>query len=211
MPVVLKVPNNWPRNITFLTTPRYSKTIQPNALQVASSSASSLPIVKAQRGSSPTVRIRRIVNPSHPASGQHGLFAARNLQSDTFICFYLGFVHSAVETDPSSNYDLSLNRDSGIGVDATSMGNEARFINDYRGIQDGPNAEFRDCLAEVGSQLVERRTGVFVLSSGKKGGKRAKGIGKGEEIVVSYGKGFWSHRRTEQDETAAAEECSTGT
>jgi len=35
-----------------------------------------------------------------------------------------------------------------------------------------------------------------VLSAGKRG-KRSKGIAKGEEIVVSYGKGFWHHRREE--------------
>ena len=101
--------------------------------------------------------------------------------------------------DPSSDYDLSLDRELQIGVDATSMGNEARFINDYRGIRDGANAEFRDCMADIGSGLLEKRIGVFVLSPGKKGGKRAKGIGKNEEIAVSYGKGFWSHRKVENE------------
>ena len=82
------------------------------------------------------------------------------------------------------------------------MGNEARFINDYRGVrEDGPNAEFRDCWVEIGKSMLERRIGVFVLSSGKKG-KREKGIGKGEEIVVSYGKGFWQHRRGEEETEA---------
>ena len=37
--------------------------------------------------------------------------------------------------------------------------------------------------------------GVFVLSAGKSG-KRAKGIGRGQEILVSYGKGFWAGRQS---------------
>jgi hypothetical protein len=142
------------------------------------------------------VQIQTISDTSHPACGQSGLFTAHNLKPDTFICFYFGFVHGPEETDPESNYDLSLDREMQVGVDATSMGNEARFINDYRGIQASPNAEFRDCLARIDGRL-ERHIGVFVLSAGKKGGKRTKGIAKGEEVVVSYGKGWWSHRDSE--------------
>ena len=101
------------------------------------------------------------------------------------------------EIDSSSNYDLCLDRESGLSIDAAIMGNEARFINDYRGISDaGPNAEFRDCLVLTAPATCERRIGVFVLRAGK-AGKKAKGIAKGEEILVSYGKGFWSNRPRE--------------
>ncbi|EXJ92196.1 hypothetical protein A1O3_00746 [Capronia epimyces CBS 606.96] len=109
--------------------------------------------------------------------------------------------HATSNYDPThatSNYDLSLDRDLGLAIDASRCGNEARFINDYRGIRAaGPNAEFRDCLVQVGPGpgRLEKRIGVFVLSPGKAGGPRAKGIAKGEEIVVSYGKGFWNARR----------------
>jgi hypothetical protein len=96
--------------------------------------------------------------------------------------------------DETSDYDLSLDRESGIGVDASKMGNEARFMNDYRGVAAGPNAEFRDVLVDVGFGIVEKRMGIFVLSTGKSG-KRAKGIERGEEILVNYGKGFWAERQ----------------
>ena len=72
--------------------------------------------------------------------------------------------------------------------------------NDYRTIADRPNAEFRDCFIQVKSQKRadgmkwERRVGVFVLSAGK-AGKRKGGIKAGEEILVSYGKGFWESRQ----------------
>ncbi len=195
MPIASKLPKNWPQEVIFLTAPRYSKSIKSDALRAASSPTSSLPTFKEQKGPCPNVHIQPILDSRHPANGQSGLFAARNLSPDIFVCFYLGLVHGQAETDPSSNYDLSLDREFGIGVDAAMMGNEARSINDYRGILQCPNAEFRDCLAEINGAVVERRIGVFVLSPGKKGGKRARGIGKGEEILVSYGKGFWAHRR----------------
>ena len=73
-------------------------------------------------------------------------------------------------------------------------------VNDYRTIADRPNAEFRDCFVQVKSQKRtdgvkwERRVGVFVLSAGK-AGKRKGGINAGEEILVSYGKGFWESRQ----------------
>lgn len=37
--------------------------------------------------------------------------------------------------------------------------------------------------------------GVFVLPQGKKSGIGKKGIKRGEEILVSYGRGFWGARR----------------
>ena len=208
MPVALKQPKNWPHDVIYLTTPTFSKSIRPGELRAASSLTSDLPLLKVPDQPCPSVHVHSIVGSTHPANGQSGLFADRNLRPDTFICFYLGFVHSQSEANDASNYDLSLDRELGIGVEATKMGNEARFINDYRGVQDSPNAEFRDCLAEIGGEVVERRIGVFVLSPGKKGGKRAKGINKGEEIVVSYGKGFWSHRRTDKGGAAPAKVCS---
>lgn len=110
-------------------------------------------------------------------------------------------MHDSTTTNPDSNYDLSLDRELDLSVDATRYGNEARFINDYRGIRaEGPNAEFRDCVVQVGRGLWERRIGVFVLSKGKSGkGSRALGIRKGEEIVISYGKGFWDARKADAD------------
>jgi hypothetical protein len=111
---------------------------------------------------------------------------------------YLGYVHNQIDIDDTSDYDLSLDREHGIGVDATTMGNEARFINDYRGVSTAPNAEFRDIFFDIGTGKVEKRVGVFVLSAGKSG-KRAKGIGRGHEILVSYGKGFWTERQSTQE------------
>ena len=195
------VPKGWPLEVTYISAPIYSKALStdlnaPNSTGSTStlSSTISLPL-----GPSQVVRIGAISDPSHPANGQHGLFAVRHLAPDTLILPYLGFVHGKEDADPNSDYDLSLDRDLGIGVDATKFGNEARFINDYRGVSPaGPNAEFREMWVDTGNGKSEKIMGVYVLSAGRSG-KRSKGIAKGEEILVSYGKGFWSERRKDQE------------
>ncbi|KZW02027.1 hypothetical protein EXIGLDRAFT_597976, partial [Exidia glandulosa HHB12029] len=142
------------------------------------------------------VQIRRISRQDHPAQGQHGLFAARKIAPNTHIMDYLGEIHSDERED--SDYDLGLvklaaadfhsaladARDGfvGIGVDAARCGNEARFVNDYRGVADRPNAVFKDGRTAEG----ELRMSVW---SGP------RGVDKNEEILVSYGKGWWAARQ----------------
>lgn len=125
--------------------------------------------------------IRPIVDPSHPAYGQRGLFAARKIPARTLIVEYIGEVHS--DERPTSDYDISLYRfpRESVGVDASRMGNEARFVNDYRGIRLKPNAEFVDQRTAGG----DLRMGIWSL---------AERIPKGDEIVVSYGKAWWTAR-----------------
>ena len=114
---------------------------------------------------------------------------------------YLGETHSTPspsatsleDTHANSNYDLSLDREHGIGIDANRRGNEARFINDYRGVAERANAEFKE-VWDVGRK--ERGMGVWVLPVGKSG--KGTGIRRGEEIVVSYGRGFWSARKGDE-------------
>ncbi|KAF1931495.1 uncharacterized protein M421DRAFT_89804 [Didymella exigua CBS 183.55] len=193
-----RMPKEWPGDTKYLRAPSYStKLIQDklNTLLLSKAGLSSREPVLITRGPYANVKIARVSNASHPAQGQYGLYAAGHLPPESFILPYLGFVHDQTESDETSDYDLSLDPDLGIGVDASKMGNEARFINDYRGISMRPNAEFRDILVDVGFGIVEKRMGVFVLSAGKSG-KRAKGIGKNEEILVSYGKGFWTERKS---------------
>jgi len=199
-----RLPKSWPADLTYLTAPMYSKAMTTDVcrqLHVAptGTTKSSLLKIATNGGTAATVRITSITNPTHPANGQHGLFAAQHLPPDSLILLYLGFVHAREDTDPTSDYDLTLDRELGIGVDASKMGNEARFINDYRGIGPAPNAEFREVWIDAGGGKAEKRMAVFVLSAGKSG-KRAKGIPKGEEILVSYGKGFWKERKTEEAE-----------
>lgn len=186
-------PASWPQGIEFLRVSKISKNLSPEAMHALNDKPTAAPSVVVSSGPSLNVRIRPISDVNHPAKGQYGLFASQRLAPDTLILQYLGFVHTEDEADSSSSYDLSLDREVGVGIDATRMGNEARFINDYRGIAPSANAEFRDVWIDTGSGRMEKRMAVYVLSAGKSG-KRAKGIAKGEEIMVSYGKGFWNDR-----------------
>jgi hypothetical protein len=136
------------------------------------------------------------------------------MQGGEMLIPYLGVIHASftpsddldpAATPPSavkvadehseSDYDLSLLRVSAsevknpfpgyhisIGVDAAKCGNAARFVNDYRGIGTAPNAEFRVGQGENG----ELRMEIWALKNG---------IGKGEEVLVSYGKGWWGARK----------------
>lgn len=111
---------------------------------------------------------------------------------------YLGRVHTSASTDPASDYDIWLDHEADVAVDAAREGNEARFVNDFRGVAERANAEFRTVWCERWGQLC---VGVWVIGGGgkKKGGGVAGGGGikKGEEILVSYGKGFWDGRKQE--------------
>ena len=69
-----------------------------------------------------------------------------------------------------------------LALDAKHVGNEARFVNDYRNTGKRANVEFRlrrDALGEM-------RQGVFVCAK--------EGVGAGEELLISYGKSYWTAR-----------------
>lgn len=229
MPKSQKVPDNWPATLPYLSMPilapgvpkdilstqaLHSPSLEPNTITIA------LPATPYTN-----IRITPIHDPDHPAFGQCGLFTARAHPPDSFICLYLGLVHQSTSAEPSekkpvqehvpkSDYDLSLDRDLDLAIDAASMGNEARFTNDYRGIADRPNAEFRDVIVRGKGGKKERGVGIFVkaVKKPKKGKARKEdevGIKKGEEVLVSYGRAFWSARRTEAAE-AVEVAASTG-
>ncbi|KAB5583327.1 hypothetical protein GE09DRAFT_1247566 [Coniochaeta sp. 2T2.1] len=210
-PLPYPIPVNWPPSLPYLKTPSYSPSLTPThvvALRTPPSPpADPLPSYPLPPCPSRSVLIRPITNPAHPAHLQSGLFAARDLRPGELVLPYLGHLHpgsGSAEADPKSDYDLWLDREADVAVDAAEMGNEARFINDYRGVpgvQKRANAEFRDVWWE---DLGERGMAVFVLPAGKKAVGRARTVGveRGEEILVSYGKGFWDGRlkREEQAE-----------
>ena len=202
-----QLPKNWPTDVPYLTDQTYSPVVTPDQ-RVALSRTAPDSVSYAKISSEviktpyPGIGIITIKDENHPAYGQRGLFASQHLEPDSLICLYLGHVHtnSLSDTDPHSDYDLSYDRETGLSIDASSSGNESRFANDYRTIAERPNAEFRDCFIEVKSEKRkdglkwERRVAIFVLSAGK-AGKRRAGIKPGEEILVSYGKGFWESRQ----------------
>ncbi|KAK8206537.1 hypothetical protein M8818_004370 [Zalaria obscura] len=143
------VPEDWPASVQYLRRPRLSSAVTPDlqkALRTPTRATAGYAKVAEPGSPNPLVRIIPITAPTHPAYGQHGLFATERLPPDSFILTYNGLLHTndLSDTDLESNYDISMDRELGLSVDATHMGNEARFINDYRRVNEAPNAEFKD-------------------------------------------------------------------
>ena len=71
----------------------------------------------------------------------------RRRRKRVFRKFFQG--RTDILIDNQKSYDLSLTRHPNpLSIDAAKSGNEARFINDYRGVADRPNAEFRELWDE---------------------------------------------------------------
>ncbi|TPX07073.1 uncharacterized protein E0L32_010968 [Thyridium curvatum] len=198
------LPKNWPQDVTYLTEPTYSRHITPSQLALLRTPDPSLPRIPPAPppGPWPDVLIAPITAPSHPARGQRGLFAARDLPPGSFVVPYLGhYYHAAGMTGTTegagaeeeearrhaaaSDYDLWLDRGAGVAVDAARAGNEARFVNDYRGTgARRANAEFREVWDAVRG---EKGMGVFVLPLGKR--RAAKLARRRREGKVAAGGG----------------------
>lgn len=130
----------------------------------------------------PPVIIMRIKDENHPAKGQYGLFASKKISPRSLIINYIGEVHC--DDRPGSDYDLSLLRlqdGLSVGIDASKYGNESRFVNDFRGVAERPNVYFHESVNEAGEISISIWSG-------------SNAIKKGDELLVSYGKGFWKAR-----------------
>ena len=194
------LPKGWPVNDRYSPKYLWSPSISKPTIEFmtqtplsSSSEASLFPSTCHQnstRKPSPKVKIKKILDKGHPAFGQHGLFAAETLHAESFILDYVGQVVLDSQASQTSDYTMSFIKGlagniQDLAIDAEKVGNEARFINDYRGISQEPNVKFENYRNALGKVCV----GVWVL-------KRAGKIKKGDEITVSYGKGFWANRRT---------------
>lgn len=200
-------PPNWPEEIQYLNKPRLSPSFASSLIPLLYDH--DRPRSKYQPSSTPhpsSVQIKLIATAGHPAKGQRGLFARQKIPGGVLIIPYLGINHHTLipvdgsspqhDSHTDSDYDLSLLRLSAsdsripfpegqhhvsIGVDAASAGNAARFVNDYRGVADSPNAEFRVGRGEAGDLRME----IWSLKCG---------VNKGAEVLVSYGKSWWGAR-----------------
>lgn len=206
-------PQGWPSGVVYLTKSRISASFPAPLVPLLRSTSASGTLAPKPVSHPSHLAIKTVTTSGHPAQGQAGLFAKKKIGPNELLIPYLGVLHASFTPDPNleadthaatppigpdehtdSDYDLSLLRLSSadpknpfpgfhvsIGVDAARCGNAGRFVNDYRGIGTAANAEFRLGHAETG----ELRMEIWSLKSG---------VGKGDEILVSYGKGWWGAR-----------------
>ncbi|KAI8925632.1 hypothetical protein BC831DRAFT_381158, partial [Entophlyctis helioformis] len=191
-------PKGWPPELRYLTRLEWAKdvpaelvrfyTTKPALAQSMSGDSSSssmrdqIPVVTLPQNRRPLVRIVKVTDPSHPAVGQRSLHALATIGPGTHILTYIGIVRPEASASTTSDYIINLGH--GLSIDAEIAGNEARFFNDYRGIGVRPNARF-EVFRDAASGVV----GMGVVSTCK--------IAKGQEVLVSYGKGFWKGRSTD--------------
>lgn len=181
------LPQAWPSQgpgLAVQYTPKnvYFDGLGPQQLKAAGAAAAAggVPLLHSElKRPNPLVSIKLVDVPTHPACGQRGLFAKRPFSPGELITDYVGAVHRSERVSQTSDYVLALTPE--IAIDAERMGNEARFVNDFRGCMPRANAEFRQYVHKASGEL---RMGVFALAP----------IAKGGEICISYGKGFWKSR-----------------
>ena len=109
------------------------------------------------------VRISLIEDPQHPAFGQCGDFAKCTLEPRSFVMDYLGVVQTETEFDAKSDYCVSLDPRFGLCIDARKSGNEARFVNDFRGVAKKANVSF----SSLRLHLRGWESSLVVIQSGK--------------------------------------------
>ena len=175
------VPDGWPGEVLFCSFP-LQEGVHTTALLKKLCMLSEL---------MPGVSIRP-VPPDHPCYGTgfaRGLFATKTFQPYHTIGTYAGVIGDAEGTGTQKAQrpqegqfaiDLDIAQSMGsaikIEIDAKYVGNETRFINDYRGIALRPNVEF--CTKACA------RKGLWVDV------KAAVDIYDGDEILVDYGDEF---------------------
>ncbi|KAJ9650931.1 hypothetical protein H2198_009767 [Neophaeococcomyces mojaviensis] len=113
-------PPNWPSTIPYLTRPRISpyttdgqkkwldrKPATYSYSQISTSSfdhgdtaKDAIPIIELPTlDTDSRIAIRLIDDEKHPAHGQRGLFAVRDLEPGTFVVPYIGYVHSSTTSE----------------------------------------------------------------------------------------------------------------
>lgn len=80
-------PTHWPQHVQYLNSSVYHSSLSPLVLQHIKRSSVSKNIATPPRSK---VVIRAISDPSHPANGQFGLFAAQRIPPKTHILDYIG-------------------------------------------------------------------------------------------------------------------------
>ncbi|KAI9339876.1 hypothetical protein BDR26DRAFT_861748 [Obelidium mucronatum] len=158
-------PKNWPQTVRFLIDYTIDPTLNLTHLPAITPfqiEKHNLQLMNPKPYAAPHAHIQQITDPKHPAYGQFGLFASRDIGYNTHVVDYIGQVISAdSEKIKTSDYVLDFGGggegyvvvmkdseeegaagdDGGHGreevrlaCDSEEMGNEGRMVNDFRGV-----------------------------------------------------------------------------
>jgi hypothetical protein len=155
----------WPRQVKYLTEPRW------NAKRLGA-----LAMQSVRRDRMPNVRIGKITDAAHPVKGMFGLFATKAFRAGDVVGEYVGEVVTA-ETMGGTGYTAALgDENDALGMDAGRVGNESRFINDFRGcgVQN----------VRLSRSVVRALPAIMIVV--------IKPVKMGQEFLTNYGRGYWN-------------------
>ncbi|KAK5949894.1 hypothetical protein OHC33_009079 [Knufia fluminis] len=106
----LKPPTNWPPNVKYRSQPCESRYLTENQRRwlcrkpqvTTGTDNTALPIIKLPQSRieiDSRINIKVINDEQHPAHGQRGLFAARDLAPGELVVPYIGYVHSSTASE----------------------------------------------------------------------------------------------------------------
>ncbi len=181
--------------------PKISSSLPPSSATSSTRKTSASTAFARTRGSAARTRashpskkvyFRKIVDQYHPARGEFGLFCAlpNGAPPGAWLLDYVGHISLGEHQDKISNYVCDFGIHAELSVDAATYGNESRFLNDYRNTGKHANCEFKlrwDARGEL-------RQGVYVKQTKDSRDPNFIGVGKDEELLVSYGRSYWRSR-----------------
>lgn len=152
----MSYPKNWPTEIEYINFMHYKKGVVKK------------PFIR-------NVKIKLIDDINHILNGEYGLFAENKIEKFDVLGEYTGVI-----TSNGGRYVAGfkgLEKTNNYGVDAQKAGNELRFINDYRNINDKPNTILKNTF-------IDRRPKILVVA--------LDNIEPDQEILLDYGEGYYN-------------------
>lgn len=145
-------PKNWPNDLLYVSTMNYKKIDIP------------------KKSSIDGVRIV-VLGENHFLHGQYGLIATKNFSKFNILGEYTGKINKT-----GNKFSAFLTEI--YNVDASTSGNEMRFINDYRNIADRPNVCLEVCY-------IDKKPKILIVVIEK--------INEGNEILLDYGESYFNY------------------
>jgi len=127
------------------------------------------------------IEVQKVTDPNHPEHGKFGVFAKVALDKNKVLGEYTGAIQ-LTDTKKTSGFASILfdNYVHSVDVDAEKIGNEFRFLNDYRGTSiSRPNVT-------LSATVFNGEWHIAVLTT--------RIIPRGTELVVDYGPTYWDNQ-----------------